>query len=40
MIAKDEEAEIVRLYRGEKRPVGTIAGQFGLHHTPVKRLLG
>ncbi|WP_437926535.1 hypothetical protein WMF37_47280 [Sorangium sp. So ce291] len=40
MIAKEKEAEILRLYHGEKRPVGTIAGQLGLHHTTVQRVLG
>ncbi|KYF98726.1 transposase [Sorangium cellulosum] len=40
MIAKEKEAEILRLYHGEKWPVGTIAGQLGLHHTTVQRVLG
>src|SRR5215213_4364609 len=35
MISKEIEAEIVRLYHGEKWPIGTIAGQLGLHHTGV-----
>lgn len=39
MIAKDTEAEIVRLYHGERWPIGTIAGQLGLHHTTVQRVL-
>ncbi|WP_437277932.1 hypothetical protein WME90_43015 [Sorangium sp. So ce375] len=40
MIAKEKEAEILRLYHGEKWPVGTIAAQLGLHHTNVQRVLG
>jgi transposase len=40
MIPKDKEAEILRLYHAEKWPVGTIAGQLGLHHTTVQRVLG
>lgn len=40
MIPKDTEAEIVRLYHGEKWPVGTIASQLGVHHTTVQRVLG
>ena len=39
MISKEIEAEIVRLYHGEKWPIGTIAGQLGLHHTTVQRVL-
>src|SRR5580765_8082351 len=39
MIPKETEAEIVRLYYGEKWPIGTIAGQLGLHHTTVQRVL-
>ncbi|WP_437898084.1 hypothetical protein [Sorangium sp. So ce124] len=40
MIAKDKEADILRLYHGEKWPIGTIAAQLGLHHTTVQRVLG
>ncbi|WP_437675806.1 ATP-binding protein [Sorangium sp. So ce131] len=40
VIAKEKETEILRLYHGEKWPVGTIAGQLGLHHTTVQRVLG
>src|SRR5258706_15985319 len=40
MISKETEAEIVRLYHGEKWPVGTIATQLGVHHTTVQRVLG
>jgi transposase len=29
----------VRLYHGERWPIGTIAGQLGLHHTTVQRVL-
>jgi transposase len=39
LISKEIEAEIVRLYHGEKWPIGTIAGQLGLHHTTVQRVL-
>jgi transposase len=39
VIPKETEAEIVRLYHGEKWPVGTIAGQLGIHHTTVQRVL-
>jgi len=39
MISKETEAEIVRLYHGEKWPVGTIATQLGVHHTTVQRVL-
>jgi transposase len=39
MISKETEAEIVRLYHGEKWPIGTIASQLGLHHTTVQRVL-
>jgi transposase len=39
MIPKDLEAEIVRLFHGEKWPVGTIAAQLGIHHTTVQRVL-
>lgn len=39
MIPKETEAEIVRLYHGEHWPIGTIAGQLGLHHTTVQRVL-
>jgi hypothetical protein len=38
-IPKEIEAEIVRLYHGEKWPIGTIAGQLGIHHTTVQRVL-
>ncbi len=40
MISKETEAEILRLYHAEKWPLGTIAGQLGLHHTTVQRVLG
>jgi transposase len=39
VISKETEAEIVRLYHGERWPIGTIAGQLGLHHTTVQRVL-
>ncbi|HMI88728.1 MAG TPA: hypothetical protein VK550_31835 [Polyangiaceae bacterium] len=31
------EAEIVRLFHGERWSVGTIASQLGVHHTTVQR---
>jgi transposase len=34
------EAEIVRLHHAEKWPIGTIAGQVGVHHCVVRRVLG
>ncbi len=40
MISKEKEAEVMRLYHAEKWPVGTIAGQLGVHHTTVQRVLG
>jgi transposase len=40
MIPKETEAEIVRLFHGEKWPIGTIATQLGVHHTTVQRVLG
>lgn len=40
VIAKDKEAEIMRLHHAEKWPVGTIAEQLGVHHTTVQRVLG
>lgn len=39
MIAKETEAHILRLYHGEKWPIGTIAAQLGIHHTTVQRVL-
>jgi transposase len=39
MISKETEAEVVRLYHGERWPIGTIASQLGLHHTTVQRVL-
>ncbi len=39
MIAKDREAEILRLHHAEKWPAGTIATQLGLHHSTVRRVL-
>ena len=35
----EERAEALRLYKIEKWPVGTIARQFGVHHSTIKRLL-
>jgi len=40
VIAKEKEAEILRLYHAEKWLVGTIAEQLGVHHTTVQRVLG
>lgn len=39
MIPKEAEADILRLFHVEKWPVGTIAGQIGVHHTTVQRVL-
>ena len=39
MIPKETEAEILRLFHAEKWRVGTIAGQLGVHHTTVQRVL-
>lgn len=39
MIPKETEAAILRLYHGEKWPIGTIAAQLGVHHTTVQRVL-
>jgi transposase len=40
VIAKESEAEILRLFHAEKWLVGTIADQLGIHHTTVQRVLG
>lgn len=39
MIAKDLEAEILRLHRAEGWSVGTIAAQLHLHHSVVRRVI-
>lgn len=39
MIAPQIEAEILRLYHAEKWRIGTIAGQLGVHHGVVRRVL-
>ena len=39
MIAKETEADILRLFHAEKWLVGTIADQLGVHHTTVQRVL-
>ncbi len=39
MIAKDTEAEILRLYHTEAWPVGTIAAQLSVHEDVVRRVL-
>lgn len=39
MIPRDLEAAILRLHHAEKWPVGTIAGQLGVHHEVVERVL-
>lgn len=38
-VAKEREAEILRLHYAEKWPVGTIANQLGIHHNTVERVL-
>jgi len=39
VIARETEAEIVRLYHAEHWKIGTIAAQIGVHHTTVRRVL-
>ena len=39
MISPKLEAEILRLYHAEKWRIGTIAGQLGVHHSVVRRVL-
>lgn len=39
MISRETEAEIVRLFHGEKWPIGTIATELGIHYTTVQRVL-
>ena len=39
MIGKEREAEILRLHYAESWRIGTIAGQLGVHHETVKRVL-
>ena len=39
MISPRTEAEILRLYHAEKWRIGTIAGQLGVHHSVVRRVL-
>ncbi len=39
MISPQIQAEILRLYHAEKWRIGTIAGQLGLHHSVVRRVL-
>ena len=39
MLNKELESKIIRLYRVEKWPIGTIVKQLGVHHTAVKRVL-
>lgn len=39
MIAKDLEAEILRLYHAERWRMHTIAKQLGVHHTTVRRVI-
>lgn len=39
MIARELEAEILRLFHAERWPIGTIAGEVGVHHTTVRRVL-
>lgn len=40
MISDDRRAEIRRLYEVEKWKIGTIAAQFGVHHSVVRRVVG
>lgn len=39
MISTEQEARVLRLYHAEKWRIGTIARQFGLHHSTVQRVL-
>ena len=39
MIPKELEARILRLFHVEKWPVGSIAGQLGVHYSTVRRVL-
>ncbi len=39
MIPRQTEADILRLFHGERWKVGTIARQLGVHHTTVQRVL-
>jgi transposase len=39
MIPPELEAKILRLYHAEKWPIGTLAGQLGVHHSTVRRVL-
>jgi transposase len=39
MIPRELEAAILRLHHAERWPVGTIAGQLGVHHEVVERVL-
>jgi transposase len=38
-LSKEKEAKIVRYYHVEKWKIGTIARQFGIHHSTVRRVL-
>ncbi|MCC7462926.1 MAG: IS21 family transposase [Gammaproteobacteria bacterium] len=40
MIARELEAEILRLHHAEGWPIGTLARQLGVHHSTVRRVLG
>jgi transposase len=39
MIAREREAEILRLWHAERWKIGTIAAQLGVHHDTVRRVL-
>lgn len=39
MIPREREAEVLRLFYGEKWKIGTIASELGIHHSTVKRVL-
>lgn len=38
-ISDDLEAKILRFYHVEQWPIGTIARQFSIHHSTVRRVL-
>lgn len=39
MLGKEREAEVLRLYYGEKWKIGTIAIELGIHYTVVRRII-
>jgi transposase len=39
MHSKEKEAQVLRLYYGERWKIGTIAEELGIHHTVVRRII-